>query len=142
MTSTNEQKYGAKIFPSYAFIAPNEAFDIPVRELTREVEVDGEITELSEIVSIRDYFRLTKGNRKIMTLGKGTHSFALFAMSEADNDFANNKHLMAINNVIDGGLDFTLDTADVGYILNYEELQKFLDESPLAKSIEPELSPE
>ena len=132
---TNKNKFGTNIYPGYAFVAPNEAFDAPIMEIPTFDE-NGEPDGGTEFVSIRDYYRLEVvdsvfTNRKVMPLAGGTHSFGMFDMSHAKGEFTKNSNLIKDNGLRDCGDDFTLSDLDSAYILSYGELVEFLEVSPL-----------
>jgi len=123
MASTNESKYGNKIYPNFALVLPNEAFNTPIRDGADE---DGNPIK----ISIADYFSLTAGNRKVNPLAGGTHSWGNFEMDEEDL-FAN-KALIESSGLV-YSKDFTLDLPNVAYQLSYGQLKEFLATSPLNK---------
>ena len=133
--STNKNKFGTNIYPGYAFIAPNNAFDAPIMEIPT-FDTDGLPDGGTEFVSIREYFirevvPSVFSNREVIPLAGGTHSFGMFDMSSAKGEFEKNKLMIKANGLKDSGDDFTLSDLDAAYILSYGELVEFLEVSPL-----------
>lgn len=139
--SSNKNKYGANIYPGYAFVAPNAAFESPIMEIP-VLDAQGQPTAQTEFVSIKDYFALEMpdsafSNRKVIPLKGGTHSFGMFDMSAAKGDFDKNKTLMQANGLKDSKDDFLDADPTAAFMLSYSELVEFLDVSPL--NVEPEI---
>jgi len=125
MSTTKQQTGADMVLPNYAFIAPNEVFYAPSIQVPT---LDGLGTEM---ITIQEYFNRTDGNRTIVPLKGGTHSFGMFEMEYVLGDFDNNKLNMEAMGFVDGLYDFTLDLANVFYQIPHGRLAEFKASSPL-----------